>query len=71
MDSTLKPQRLGSFKKLMTVGDAAIAQLIANITSDRTLLKQFVSIDLPPIKQWTEEEALKMRSQNYRDTYLN
>ena len=49
----------------------AIAQVVASISKDYTILEQFTNIpDLPFIPQWTREEAIEMAQNNYRDTYL-
>lgn len=49
----------------------AIAKVIANVLGDNLYLSQFAMVvDLEPMKQWTESEALYMADRNYRQTYL-
>lgn len=48
-----------------------IAQVISDITGNRNILNQFANIpDLQMMKHWSETEAMKMATSNYRDKYL-
>ncbi len=47
-----------------------VAQAIAQVTGDSSMLNQFANIpDLQPIRQWTEGEAREMAVSGYRDQY--
>ncbi len=49
-----------------------VAQAIAQVTGDSSILKPFVNIlALQPVKQWTEAEARQMAFESYRDKYLH
>ncbi|NDJ25698.1 hypothetical protein GS682_29720 [Nostoc sp. B(2019)] len=48
----------------------AIAQIIAQVTEDNSILNQFASFpELQPMKQWTEFEATQMATSSYRNKY--
>lgn len=47
-----------------------VAQVIAEITRDNSILNDFNDIpDLTPMRQWTQEEAIEMEKNNYRNNY--
>ncbi len=47
-----------------------IAQVIAQITGNEFILKEFSSVlDLQPVRQWTEVEAAEMAASRKRDNY--
>lgn len=49
----------------------ALAEAVAYIRSDDTVLEPFLKIsDLSLIRHWGQNEAIKMAQDNYRDTYL-
>lgn len=49
-----------------------IAEIIHKYSGDATFISKFTNIgNLTPIRQWTEEEAIEMASNNYRGTYTD
>ncbi|HEY9699061.1 MAG TPA: hypothetical protein V6D10_17505 [Trichocoleus sp.] len=49
----------------------AIAEEIADILSDKSILEQFSEVpSIEPMPQWTRQEAEKMAKEGYRDQYL-
>lgn len=47
-----------------------VAQTIANITGDESVLRQFRTVaDLPTKPGWTEDEAIRMADNDFRETY--